>query len=76
MLPHLNLTFNSLNVLLDLAEELVCPMEQRGALAGLCQVCRNADEHPSPWLARDLRLGGWLEERSGGGFANKKTNKE
>lgn len=29
-LPHLNLTFNFLNVLLDLAEELVRPMEQQG----------------------------------------------
>lgn len=51
-------------------------MEQRGFLSGLCQVCCNADEHPSPWLPHDLRLGGWLRERSGGGFEKKKAKQK
>lgn len=51
-------------------------MEQRGVLAGLCQVCCNADQHPSPWLPCDLRLGGWLKERNGGGFEGGKKAKQ
>ena len=60
ILPNWNLTFNSLNVLLDLAKEPVCPMEQQGVLPRLCQVCCSPAEQPSPWLAADLRRSGWF----------------
>lgn len=61
VLPHLNRTFDSLNVFFDLAKEMVDPMEQQGVLPGLCQVCCSLAEQPSPWLAGDLRLGGWFD---------------
>lgn len=61
VLPHLNLTFDSLNVFFDLAKEMVGPMEQQGVLPGLCQVCCSLAEQPSPWLAGDLRRGGWFD---------------
>lgn len=61
VLPHLNLTLNSLNVLFDLAKELVCPKEQQGVIPELCQVCCSPSEQPSHWLASDLRLSGWFD---------------
>lgn len=44
-------------------------MEQQGVLPGLCQVCCSPAEQPSPWLASDLRLGGWFDSvvKKGGG---------